>query len=323
MCILPDGLCVTLWIVFPAHTSFNVVANIETSITCGKFQPHQIIRMNTHQTTLATSVSIEGPGLHSGRPARITLRPAAPGSGVRFQRTDMGGPIFAADFRQVQPSDLQTTLACGEARVETTEHLMAALAALEVDNALIELTGPEVPIVDGSALPFVRLIQAAGLEAQNAGRAVARITRPFSYSEGARHFSVEPADETVLSCDIDFPYGGIGAQSYAAPLSDAVFVREIAHAKTFCAQDQVDAMQAAGKALGGHGGNAMIFGPHSILNPQARRYIDDPARHKLLDLVGDLALLGRPLLGRIAACRPGHAFTNRALRALVASGSLA
>jgi UDP-3-O-[3-hydroxymyristoyl] N-acetylglucosamine deacetylase len=276
------------------------------------------------QHTLKTSIGCVGIGLHSGQRVRMTMRPAPAGHGIVFRRTDLGRDI-AARYDNVIGTVLATQLADPSdpsVCVGTVEHLMAALAGNFIDNALIELDGPEVPILDGSAKEFVFLIDCAGVAQQDATRPVLRIRRPIRVSEGDAFAELRPAVggfvglEMALS--IDFAAPAIGRQAAELWLTPESFRQELARARTFALADDVARLREVGLAQGGSLDNAVVVDDDRVLNPGGLRMRDEFVRHKLLDAVGDLALAGAALHGRFVAHRSGHALNSRLLHALFA-----
>jgi UDP-3-O-[3-hydroxymyristoyl] N-acetylglucosamine deacetylase len=271
------------------------------------------------QRTLKAPISCVGTGLHSGARVAMRLLPAPPGHGVVFRRTDLDAAL-PARFDLVAETRLCTVLAAGTVRVGTVEHLLAALAGLGIDNALVEVDGPELPILDGSAQPFVFLIDCAGTQEQEAPRACIEVLRPVRVSDGAAWAELAPAAEGfTLDVSIDFPAPAIGRQAARHVMAEEAFRRDIAPARTFALLEEVEGMRRAGLARGGSLDNALVVDGARILNPCGLRLPEEFARHKLLDAVGDLALAGAPLRGRYAANRPGHALNNRLLHALFAA----
>lgn len=278
------------------------------------------------QTTLSSSVTLSGTGLHSGRPARLVVHPARAEHGIWFRRTDLGAsglagrdPLIPARWNAVSPSRLCTRLVnAAGVEVSTVEHLMAALAGVGVHNALIEIDGPEVPILDGSAMPFVGAFLRAGLTALSAPVRVLRVLEPVEVAEGDAVARLVPAEAFELSFAIDFADRAIGVQALSLDMSNGAFVRELCDSRTFCRAADVAAMQAAGLARGGSLENAVVVDDARVLTPGGLRHPDEPVRHKMLDALGDLALAGAPILGRYEGERAGHALTNRLLRALFA-----
>jgi len=279
--------------------------------------------------TLKTDIGCVGTGLHSGRRVSLSLRPAPAGSGSRFRRTDIGLEV-AARFDNVVETRLCTALGVpGGDRsrsIATVEHVMAALAGCGVDDALVEIDGPEAPILDGSAAPFVFLIDCAGLVAQAGGDALQAIEvlRPVRVQDGegpgAAWAELAPTPRSGLeaSLTIDFPATAIGRQSLALRLSPRTFRAALADARTFTLAEEVAALRAAGLARGGSLSNAVVVDGPLVLNPGGLRRPDEFVRHKLLDVVGDLALAGAPLRARFSGHRSGHGLNNRLLRALFA-----
>jgi UDP-3-O-[3-hydroxymyristoyl] N-acetylglucosamine deacetylase len=280
------------------------------------------------QRTLKAAINCVGIGVHSGRRVTLTIRPAAADHGIVFHRTDLNR-VIPAHFDNVADTRLCTTLAdpvMASARVGTVEHLMAALSGLAIDNALIEVDGPEIPILDGSAAPFVFLLDCAGAVELDAPRRVFEICRPVRVTSGESWAEFLPlglgirTGQPVLEMDlsIDFAAGAIGRQSVALRLTPDTFRNEIAAARTFTQASEVEELQAAGLARGGSLDNAIVVDGSNILNSGGLRMANEFASHKLLDAVGDLALAGVRLHGRFAAYRPGHGLNNRLLRALFA-----
>lgn len=281
------------------------------------------------QRTLKTAIDCVGVGVHSGRRLNLTIRPAPAGHGIVFRRTDLGRQIEAR-FDNVVDTHLCTVLAdpaMQSVRVGTVEHLMAALSALSIDNVLIDVDGPEVPILDGSAAPFVFLLDCAGSVELDAPRRVIEICRTTRVTSGEAWAELRPlgpsarSTEPVLEMDlsIDFAASAIGRQSASLRLTPDSFRHEIASARTFANANEVEQLQAAGLARGGSLQNAIVVDGATILNPGGLRMDNEFASHKLVDAVGDMALAGGTLHGRYIAHRPGHGLNNRLLRALFAN----
>ena len=272
------------------------------------------------QATLATPARFAGVGLHTGAPVRMTMHPAPAGHGVVFRRTDLGGALVPARWDAVVPSQLCTLLA-GEngATVSTVEHVMAALAGTGIHNVLIDIDGPEAPILDGSAAPFVAGIVAAGLVQSDAPLRAIRVLKPVEVHDGAGFARLSPADHLQMEFAIDFADAAIGRQEKTLDLANGAFQRELMDSRTFCRQSDVESMKARGLALGGTYFNAVVVDGDRVLSPGGMRHRDEPVRHKMLDAVGDLALAGAPLLARYTGNRAGHAMTNRLLRTLFAT----
>lgn len=248
----------------------------------------------------------------------MVVKPADVGHGIVFLRSDLNERIVAR-WDAVVPSRLCTLVAnAAGASVSTIEHIMAALAGCAVHNALIEIDGPEVPILDGSAAPFVAGLLAAGIVGQDAPSQAIRVLKRVEVREGEAIARLEPAEMLEMDFSIDFAEAAIGRQEKSLNLANGAFVRELSDSRTFCRQADVDAMRANGLALGGTLENAVVFEGDRVLSPGGLRYEDEPVRHKMLDAVGDLFLAGAPILGRYTGVRAGHALTNRLLRALFA-----
>lgn len=273
------------------------------------------------QRTLKSAVSFTGLGLHSGQPVRMVVRPASADYGVWFRRVDLtsGDCLIPARWDAVVPSKLCTLLAnASGATVSTVEHVTAALAGCGIHNVLIEIDGPEVPILDGSAAVFVDRFLAAGLREQAAPVRAIKVLEAVEVREGDAIARLEPSDMLEIDFRIDFAEQAIGRQEKRLNMSNGAFVRELCDSRTFCRQSDVDAMRANGLALGGTTENAVVFDGDRVLTPGGLRHKDEPVRHKMLDALGDLSLAGGPILGRYVGVRSGHAMTNRLLRALFA-----
>ena len=277
------------------------------------------------QRTVKTAIGCVGVGVHSGRRASLTLNPAPAHHGIVFRRTDLGVDI-PARFDYVIDTRLCTVIASGEARVGTVEHLMAALSGAGIDNALIEIDGAEVPILDGSAAPFLFLLDCAGVTEQDAPRAMIEICRAVRVTDGKAFAELQPFPRPwriappVLDMEltIDFAAPAIGQQGYALRLTPNSFRDELSRARTFALAEEVAQLQKAGLARGGSLDNAVVVDQDRVLNPAGLRMPREFARHKLLDAVGDLALAGASLHGRFIAHRTGHALNNKLLRAMFA-----
>ncbi len=281
--------------------------------------PHGAAR----QRTLRSPIDCTGTGLHSGLRVWMELAPSAADSGIIFHRRDMAVDI-PARFDRVVDGRLATQLAATEApdvRVSTVEHIMAALAALGIDNARISLDGPEVPVLDGSGAPFVFLIDCAGIAVQEAPRRELVVLRPVRIVEGESFVELlpDPGPGLTMELSIAFDQPAIGRQAFALQLTEVAFRRELASARTFTTADAIAALRAAGLAQGGTLENAVVVDNQRVLNPAGLRMPDEFVRHKLLDAVGDLALAGFPIRGRFRAHRSGHALNHRLLQRLFAS----
>ncbi|HEX9308204.1 MAG TPA: UDP-3-O-acyl-N-acetylglucosamine deacetylase [Anaeromyxobacter sp.] len=273
-----------------------------------------------NQRTVAKRVSCTGVGLHSGKPATLTLAPAAADAGISFVRMDLGVEIPARN-EFVADTTLSTNLANGAARVHTVEHVMAALHGMGIDNCRVEVDGPEIPILDGSAAPFVCLIQEAGIQVQRAGKRWLVIEEPIEVRDGDKLARLEPADSFSVEFTADFDHPLITNQAFRSTVNDRTFEREIARARTFCFRRDIERMQAAGLAKGGSLANAIVVDEFSILNPEGLRFPDEFARHKVLDAVGDLALFGLPVLGALTAVKSGHALNQGLVKKVLANAT--
>jgi UDP-3-O-[3-hydroxymyristoyl] N-acetylglucosamine deacetylase len=280
-------------------------------------------RTDDVQATIKSPVSFVGAGLHSGKPAKVTVRPAGVHHGIWFSRTDveLGDRMIPARWDAVDRSPLCTKLENGAGlSVSTVEHLMAALAGCGVHNALIEIDGPEVPILDGSAAPFVRGIMQRGIRELHQPVMAFEVLKTVTVTEGEASASIGPADTLRIDFEIEFQDAAIGHQVKSLVMNNGSFARELCDSRTFCRQADVDAMRANGLALGGSaGGNAVVFDGDAVLSPGGLRHADEPVRHKMLDALGDLALAGGPLLGHYTGKRAGHSLTNTLLRKLFAT----
>lgn len=275
------------------------------------------------QQTVKTAIHCSGVGLHSGAKVAMTLHPGAADSGIVFRRSDLPGqPELSANWRHAVETPLCTTLRDGTMQVATIEHLMAALSGMGIDNAVVELDGPEVPIMDGSAAPFVFLIECAGIREQTRARRAIRILKPVTVSDERRSGTLAPASHGFsVVFDIDFDSAVIARQSWSVALSRAVFKRDIARARTFGFLHEVDSLREAGLARGGSLDNAVVISGDGILNEGGLRFEDEFVRHKVLDSIGDLYLAGAPIIGRFEGYRAGHALNLRLLAALFADES--
>ena len=275
------------------------------------------------QTTLKSAVSFRGFGLHTGRQARLVIRPASAEHGIWFKRTDIDScdAMVPARFDAVTESPLCTRL-INDAGVEvsTVEHVMAALAGCGVHNALIEIDGPEVPILDGSAAPFVRGIMTKGVRRLNAPVRAFEVLETVEVRHAGALARIAPSNVMKIEFHIDFEDTAIGRQSKVLDMSNGSFARELCDSRTFCRQADVDTMHANGLALGGKPGeNAVVFDGDRVSSPGGLRHSDEPVRHKMLDALGDLALAGAPLIGHYTGHRAGHTLTNQLLRTLFAT----
>ena len=258
------------------------------------------------QQTLRRTVPCAGIGLHSGKKVTLSLAPAPVGYGIRFRRVDLGGVEIPAHVSSLGSRQLlQTTLANGSASVETVEHLLSALRGLGVDNVRIDLNHPEVPIMDGSSAPWVYLIQDAGIKVQNAPRQTLQVLKPISFQQGDKRIALYPFDGFKVSYTITFDHPVVRNQQKTMEMTEAAFVDEIAPARTFGFLKEVEMLRQRGLALGGSLENAVVLGETGVLNPL--RFEDEFVRHKILDVIGDLSLIGHAIQGHLVVHRGGHA----------------
>src|SRR5688500_8050549 len=258
------------------------------------------------QRTLRRPTSCAGIGLHSGNKVTLSLKPAPADSGIRFRRADLGGLEVPATVKHVGSINYATGLIRDAVKVGTVEHLLAALVSLGIDNVVVELNSPEVPIMDGSSAPFIYLIQEAGIKDLAQPRRFLKVVRPISLSRGDKRIAVYPSDHFKVTYSISFDHPLLRHQSRTIRLSEDSFVDEIAPARTFTFLKEVEMLRRQGLALGGSLENAIVIGDTGILN-NALRFDDEFVRHKILDVIGDMALVGHPLIGHLVAHRGGHA----------------
>ncbi|MEV8467713.1 UDP-3-O-acyl-N-acetylglucosamine deacetylase [Fluviibacterium sp. DFM31] len=273
------------------------------------------------QMTVAKDMHFKGTGLHSGRPVHMIVHPAPRNHGIVFRRSDLTGEaaVLEARWDRAEQTPLCTRLVNDRGTsLSTIEHLMAAFAGLGITNALVEVNAPEVPILDGSAAPFVRKMLAAGLVRQAGPLHVIRILKPVTVTRGDAMATLTPSHGFHIDFRIDYDDAAIGHQSRSLNMRNGAFVRNLCDSRTFCRQSDVDAMRAAGLALGGTTENAVVFDGDEVLSPGGLRHLDEPVRHKMLDALGDLALAGMPIQGRYTGVRAGHSLTNALLRAVFA-----
>lgn len=288
----------------------------------------QILAM-LKQRTLKQSVTATGVGLHTGEKVRLTVHPGPPDSGIVFMRTDIKPPVhIKACPESVRDTRMSSCLIAdgvtGQVRISTVEHLMSAMAGLGLDNALVEVTAGEIPILDGSAAPFVYLLQSVGMIEQNAAKKFVRLLKMVEVRDGdgpaAKWARLEPFNGFKLVFSIDFKHPAVDQTGQTATIdfADTPYTKEIARARTFGFMQDVEALRANGLALGGSMDNAIVMDEFRILNSDGLRYADEFVKHKILDAVGDLYLLGYPIIGSYSAHKSGHALNNLLLRALVA-----
>ena len=272
------------------------------------------------QRTIRKVARVEGIGLHTGKPSALQFRPAPPNSGIHFVRADLpGSPAIRASAEGVRATALATTLGGPEFSVSTVEHCLSTLAAFRIDNLFIELTGPEIPIGDGSAYPFMSALLAAGLVEQDEARQYAYVTQPIFFGDGDKHAYVVPYNGLRLTCTIDFPHPAIGRQRIDLDVTESSFSKEIASARTFGFLKDVEAMRARGLALGGSLDNAVVLNEIGVVNPGGLRWADEFVRHKALDALGDLVTLGMPLMGHVVLYKAGHDVMNRLVQTILAN----
>ncbi|MBA2355800.1 MAG: UDP-3-O-acyl-N-acetylglucosamine deacetylase [Acidobacteria bacterium] len=260
----------------------------------------------TSQRTIRRSITCAGIGLHSGHRVTLTLRPAPVDFGIRFRRADLGGLEIPARVEHVASFNYATGLSFAGARVETVEHLLAALVSQGVDNVALELNTPEVPIMDGSAAPFVYLLQEAGIRKLSAPRRYIKVLRPVSLARGDKHIAIYPSDEFRISYTIGFDHPLLRHQTRSVVVNADTFAEQLAPARTFGFLKDLEMLRQQGLALGGSLDNAVVLGETGVLN-NTLRFEDEFVRHKILDAIGDLALIGSPIIGHVVAHRGGHA----------------
>jgi len=274
------------------------------------------------QRTLKNSIHCSGIGLHGGRKVNMTLLPAEQNTGIVFRRTDVAGVEMRAGWENAVETPLCTTLVGpGDVRIATVEHLMSALSGCGIDNAVVELNGPEVPIMDGSAAPFVFLIECAGAVSQGVPRRVLEILKDVSISEPNRSVALAPGHGLSVDFEIDFESPVVARQAWSLDVSESTYKRDVARARTFGFLHEVDRLRELGLARGGSLDNAIVISGDQVLNKGGLRYENEFVRHKVLDFIGDLYLVGGPMIGVARGFRAGHASTLRLLRTLFADRS--
>jgi UDP-3-O-[3-hydroxymyristoyl] N-acetylglucosamine deacetylase len=273
------------------------------------------------QRTLKNVIRATGVGLHTGEKVLLTLRPAAPDTGIVFRRVDLKDPVdIRACAENVGDTRLSTTLVNGKVRISTVEHLLSAFAGLGIDNAYVDVSAAEVPIMDGSAGPFVFLIQSAGVEEQNAPKRFIRIKKPIVVEDGEKRAMFEPFDGFKVSFAIEFDHPAFKDKTQQATVdfSSTSFVKEVSRARTFGFLRDIEMLRSRQLALGGSMDNAIVVDDYRVLNEDGLRYEDEFVKHKILDAIGDLYLLGHSLIGAFSGFKSGHALNNRLLKALMA-----
>ncbi len=272
------------------------------------------------QRTIRRRAEINGIGLHTGAPAKLTFCPAPENTGIYFVRGDLPGrPAVSTRAELVTATTMATTLGGQEFSVSTVEHCLSALAALRIDNLFIELDGPEIPITDGSSQSFLDAILEAGLVDQEQPRKYAYVCQPIYFGTDEKYAYVLPYNGLRVTCTIDFPHRAIGRQSFDIDVNEHSFAREIARARTFGFLKDVEAMRARGLARGGSLDNAVVLDGDGVLNPEGLRWADEFVRHKVLDALGDLVTLGMPLMGHVVLFKAGHDMMNRLVRKILES----
>jgi UDP-3-O-[3-hydroxymyristoyl] N-acetylglucosamine deacetylase len=273
------------------------------------------------QRTLKNTIRATGVGLHSGKKVLMTLKPGASDTGIVFRRTDLPQPVdIRAHAENVGETTLGTTLVNGEAKVSTVEHLLSAFAGLGIDNAVVEISAAEVPIMDGSAGPFVFLLQSAGIEEQSVAKRFVRVKKTVRVEEGDKWARFDPFDGFKVNFEIEFnhPLFKRRGQKASMEFSTTAFLKEVSRARTFGFVRDIEKMRAHNLGLGGNLDNAIVLDDVGILNEDGLRYQDEFVKHKILDAIGDLYLLGHSLIGEFSGYKSGHALNNKLLRALIA-----
>ena len=277
-------------------------------------------QISPYQSTIRKKVHCSGVGLHSGKQIKMTLKPAEANTGIRFLRSDIAGEkLIPAYMNRVVDTTMATTISEGDASIATTEHFLAAINGLSIDNILVEVDGPEVPIMDGSSAPFVDLLLEAGSRKQKSYRRLVKITREISFREGDRHISIYPYDGFKVTAEINFNHDSIKRQVYSVSVSAKKFIEEISKARTWGLLEDVKKLQENGLALGASLENAVGIDDSGVLNREGLRYNNEFVRHKIVDIIGDMALLGCPILGHIVAYKSGHSQHLRLMEEIAAT----
>jgi len=273
-----------------------------------------------NQRTIKETIACVGIGLHTGKKVSLKVRPAPVNTGVIFIRTDLPGtPSIKACVENVVDTNHATTLGIGSVRISTVEHLMASLAGLGIDNVFVEVNAPEIPIMDGSAAPFVFLLRTGGIKVQNACKRFMVIKKPMNVGNRSTYATIVPSKEFKLSCTIDFSHPMLRKQSYGMTFSDSFFEKEISRARTFCFLKDVETLRERGLVKGGSLDSAVVIDDFRIINEGGLRYENEFVRHKMLDTIGDLSLLGMPVIGYLSAQKTGHALNHELTRKILAS----
>lgn len=272
------------------------------------------------QRTIRQQVNVEGIGLHAGQPASLTFCPAPQNTGIHFIRNDLPGkPTLEVSVDHVVSTENATTLGNKHFQVSTVEHCLSALSVLRIDNLNIELQGPEIPIIDGSAVHYLNALLKAGLVEQNAIRKYARILKPIEYEEGEKSAKLQPYNGLRISCTIEFPHKCIGTQKIDFDINQYSFSKDIAPARTFGFLEEAKKLWARGLALGGSLDNTIVLDNNGIMNKEGLRFPDEFVRHKVLDALGDLTTLGLPLLGHLTLHKAGHSIMNKLMKKILNS----
>jgi len=277
-------------------------------------------QISPYQSTIRKAVHSSGNGLHTGKRINMTLSPADANTGIRFVRKDLDliTPI-PAFMNRVVNTTMATTISEGKTSIATTEHLLAAINGLSIDNIIIEVDGPEVPIMDGSAGPFVDLLLGAGIKQQKSYRRLVKITREISYRDGDRHISINPYDGFKVTAEINFKHDTIKRQVYSVVLTPKKFIEDICRARTFGFLEDIEKLQKNGLALGASLENAVGMDRNGILNKEGLRFDNEFVRHKIVDIIGDMTLLGCPVLGHVVAYKSGHSQHLKLMETIAAS----
>jgi UDP-3-O-[3-hydroxymyristoyl] N-acetylglucosamine deacetylase len=281
-----------------------------------------MVHLPEYETTTIRAVECSGVGLHSGAPVRMRILPAPAATGIVFRRTDLNGFEVPASWRYVQRVSYATSLMRQGVLISTTEHLLSTFYSMGLDNAYVEIDNLEVPILDGSGQPFVEMLREAGMRATRRRRRYLRIVKPVSHEAPGKRIEIRPAEGFRLSCRVYFPHPLVGHQRLDMEVTPESYAEEIAPARTFGFEQELDAMRNMGLIRGATLDSAVCFGASGVLNEGGLRFADEPCRHKALDLIGDLALIGRPLLGEVVAERAGHAMHVALVARIMSDASL-
>jgi len=278
--------------------------------------------MGLKQRTLMRSISCTGIGLHTGKKVNLTIRPASINTGIKFRRMDIPGkPFIPVKLSNIFDTNRATNISNNGYKVQTIEHLMAAFYGLGIDNAIVEVDAPEVPAMDGSAAPFVFMIQDAGIKEQDAFKKFIVIKKPFKIEDGDRMICIYPSKELQIEYTIDFDHPLLKEQTYKFVFSTKAFIKEISRARTFGFLSEVETLKKLGYAKGGSLDNAIVLDKFRVINPEGLRFEDEFVRHKILDFVGDLSIIGKPIIGRFVVKKSGHSLNHFMLKKLIRSRS--